>query len=138
MSLLKFYHQRFIMGKVLMRIVDLKVWLSTMVTFKNSSGWFALPADITLAMQQSLETRFATYRAILKFSKKNTSWSKARSIVILYLKFSYFVIQNLVIFSKQVSRSQKFLIFEIFQNFHELLIGNKLGLFFSKTYIRGE
>ena len=39
---------------------------------------------------------------------------------------------------KKVCKSQKFLFFEIFQNFYELLIDKKYRLFFSKTNLQDE
>ena len=102
-----------------------------MVIFKKNFDWFELRADTPVEMRQSLNTRFATYYPILKFSQINMSWTKAYSILILRSKFSYFFIEYLVI--RKVSKSRKFV--DIFQSFYKLMINFKKG-FFSNTDIK--
>ena len=72
-------------------------------TFKKVSRRFASPADIPLEMQQFLETRFATYYAILEISTINISCIENHSILILCPRFWYFYTEYLVIFSRTKS-----------------------------------
>ena len=96
--------------------------------------WFkiieSLNKQVHYTEQQECESQTSTTNFM------TNSWTKAHFNLIVRLKCLYFIIEYLVI-EKKVSKSQKFLFFEMFQNFYKLFI-NKKKLFFSKTYIQDE